>query len=260
MKQLVLLYRLANDEFSKWLWPISLLCMAMVVVTPWFLRAAVRDYSPYTVHERFEDLYLASGCIPAFVICLILLCGYFLVTIYADYWGSKAIYTYLTLPARRESVYFSKLLAFLVCLLLLLAAHLIGVRIGCGLVMEKIGSYADGQFVMNNAWFLASIRSPFLRLILPPGFSGMLSTFSILLAAAAAIYYGALSERSKRRRGFLPIGIAVYLMVDIIGYRLQHFIYDFSYSKLYVNSALLLLLSVFFIGHSLRLIRKGAIA
>ncbi|XID90192.1 hypothetical protein ACF3MZ_16710 [Paenibacillaceae bacterium WGS1546] len=254
------LYRLLNVEFAKWIVFIAALCAASILLPLLLLHRMVRNYNEYAVHERFEELYASSGMPMLFLAILALACVYFLVTIYADYWGSKSIYTYLTLPVRRESLYFGKLIAFLACLLLLWASHLIGIRLGYALVAARIGGYAEGEFLMHNGYFLAMIRSDLFRLLLPLGFGRLLSTLGILFVVATGFYYGALCERSRKYFGFAALAAAFWIAFDVVVYRLNESAHYFEPRSLYLSSGLLFATGGFFVWHSLRLIRRGAVA
>ncbi|MFC4598703.1 hypothetical protein [Cohnella hongkongensis] len=253
-------YRLLNFEFAKWLAFIASVCAAAVVAPLLLLQRQLERYSEYSVTERYEDLYVSSGGIVLFLILFALVCAFFLITVYADYWGSKSVYTYLTLPVRREALYFSKVLVFATCLLLLLTAQLVAIRLGYSLYAGKVASYGNGQFVMNNGYFLAMIRSEFFRLLLPLSFSRMLSTLALLLAVSTGLYYLALCERSRKYSGLAFIVAAVWLGIRALGYRLNELNPYSEPTGLYMSNALLLALSGFFVWHSLRLIRRGAIA
>jgi len=253
-------YRLLQYEFSTWLKAIILLCAVVIVVPLYLLYTSVKDYGEYSVHERFENIYASSGCIIVFLICAAAACGYFLKTIYAGYWGSKSIYMYLSLPVRRESIYFSKLVVFVICLLMLLGSQLISIKLGYDVVSAKFGSYGEGRFVMTNGLFLAFIRSDFFRIIMPLNMSRILSSASILFMIVTGLYYAALCERSKRYWGFVAIGAAVIVGIKVLSYRMSE---SYSYaapSHLYISSTIMLVLSGFFIWHSIKLIKKGAIA
>ncbi|WP_239619117.1 ABC transporter permease [Cohnella mopanensis] len=254
------LYRLINIEFAKWLVFTAILCIAAIIMPLIVLPNKLKNYNEHTVNARFEDLYISSGNVMWFVIFLALIFAFLLKTVYADYWGSKSIYNYLTLPVKREALYFSKLFVFATCLLMLLASQLISIRLGYALYADKVGSYGDGQFVMHNGFFLAMIRSEFFRLLLPLSFSRMLSTFGIFLVAATGFYYGALCERSRKYYGFAPIVAAIWITINVIGYRMSEEIHYSELKGLYVSSVSLLVLSGFFVWHSLRIIKRGAVA
>ena len=254
------LYRLFNIEFAKWLVFIAILCAAAIVAPLVLLHNQVKHYSEYSVTQRFEDVYAASGSQLLFLVFLALVCAYFLKTLYADYWGSKGIYTYLTLPVKRETLYFSRLIAFATCLLLLLASQLLSIRLGYALYASKVASYGEGQFVMHNGYFLAMIRSDFFRLLLPLSFSRLLSSLGLFLSIATGFYYGVLCERSRKRYGFAAILIAWVTAFNAAGYRLHEGQEYGDPGSLYVSSAIMLVLSGWFVWHSLRILKRGAIA
>lgn len=254
-------YRLLNVEFGTMLKGTLLLCIGTALIPLLFLYLEVRNYDPFTtVYERFEIIYASSGSAALFLVFLAALYGVFLKTIYAQYWRSKSIYTYLTLPVKREVLYFSKLTAFLVCLLMLLTAQLLSVILGYNLVAEQVGSIQDGQFLMNNGLFLAFIRSEFLRILFPIGFPEMVSSLSIGFALSTGIYYGALCERSKQYGGLVLVMIGFFIIRSVVNERMSVPLHAESYTNWYFTSTLLLLLSGFFMWHSIRLFKRGAIA
>lgn len=253
-------YRLLQYEFSTWYRAIILICVAAILIPLYLMNEAVKDYNEYANHVRFEDIYVSSGCISVFLICFAAICGYFLKTIYAGYWGSKSIYTYLSLPVKRETIYFSKLIVFVICLLLLLGSHLISIKLGYEIVSSKIAGYSEGRFNISNGLFLAFIRSDFFRIIMPFSFSRALSSISLLLTIVTSLYYGALCERSRRYWGFAIVGAAFIIVVKVWSYRMSETSLLNPSSHLYSSSVMLLLISGFFMWHSIKLIKKGAIA
>ncbi|MCC3375208.1 hypothetical protein [Cohnella sp. REN36] len=254
------LYRLLNLEFGQWLGFLALLFAGAVLAPLYLLDAAAKDYNLLANHVRFEDLYAASGCPLLFFLLLLLLCAYFLKTVYAGYWGSKSVYTYLTIPVRRESLYWSKLMVFLLSLLLLLVAQLLSIRIGYAIVIDRVSAYQEGNMVMHNGLFLAFVRSDFFRLLLPFHFSRILSSISLLLVIATGFYYAALCERSRKYAGFALIGITAIVAYKVLVYRLNEASHAWPLKNLYPSSLILLALSGYFVWHSLRWIRRGTIA
>ena len=253
-------YRLLNHEFSRWLLFIALLCAGAIIIPLVLVNSAAGDSAELTAHPRYEDLYAASGCPILFLLLLALLCAYFLITIYRGYWGSKSIYTYLTLPVRREALYWSKLIVFFTCLLLLLVCQLISVRLSYAIFDHQARSIYNGQLAMHNGLFLAFVRSEFFRLLLPFSFSRILSSFSMLAIIATGFYYGALCERCRKFEGFAAIAAGGYILYRALAYRLNEVSHYDSPKGLYASSILMLALCGFFVWHSLRLIRRGAVA
>lgn len=253
-------YRLLNIEFAKWLVIVVPVCAIAIVAPLILLQRKLRYYSEFTVNERYEDVFVASGSGLLYAGLLVVICGYFLLMQYADYWGSKSIYTYLTLPVKREHIYFSRLLVLLTALLMLLASIVIGIRIGYALYASKVAGYGDGQFVMHNGYFLAVIRSDLFRLILPLSFSRIISSLGLLTALATGLYNAVLCERSRQWFALTAVAAAAGTIFWVVGYRLNEEANMHDPTHLYISSALLFALSGWFVWHSLRTIRSGAIA
>lgn len=254
------LYRLINVEFGMWLKFLALLCASAIILPLLILNAAAKDYAFFTSHARFEDLYSSSGCSLLFLGLLSLLCLYFLKSVYAGYWGSKSVYTYLSLPVARESFYFGKLIVFVTGCLLLFAAQLVSIRLGYSLVMNKAETYLEGRYVMNNGLFLAFARSEFFRVLLPMTFSRMLSSLGMLLVIVTGVYYGALCERSRTYIGFVPIAVAGWMLYRTLAYRLNEPIHSATPTSLYPSSLFFIAVSAFFVWHGVRIVKRGSIA
>ena len=253
-------YRLLNFEFGVLLRGTLILCAGVVIMPLSLLHTASKGYSMFSEYERFEDLYVSTGCVTVFFVFLALLCALFLQSIYANYWGSKSIYTYLTLPVKRETVYYSKLFAFAICVLMLLAAQLLSVQLGYSLVADKLGELNNGQFVMSNGLFLAFIRSNFLRMLLPLNVSGALSSISILVTLVTGLYYAALIERSKRYWGYMIIAVAVIFVMKEWNFRMSLPVYYVINTDYNLRILFLFFLSNFFRWHGSMLVKKGAVA
>ncbi|RUS42832.1 hypothetical protein [Cohnella sp. AR92] len=248
-------YRLLNLEFVSWIRFLAGLLVGSFSLSLLLLNSASR-FSPWTNQPRYEDLFVSSGCTIVFFIAFVLLCLYFLKSVYAGYWGSKSVYSYLTLPVRRDALYWSKLLVFATGMLLLIAVQLLVFRLGYALVDSR---YTSG-FGMHNGWYLALIRSEFIRILLPLSLSRLLSTLSLLLAIAAGLYYGALCERSRKYYGFFGIAAAAFLIVKVLLYRMNETLYDADPHSLYGSSLLLLAFAAAFVWHGIYLLRRGSIA
>ncbi|MFC5405312.1 hypothetical protein [Cohnella soli] len=254
------LYRLANIEFVRWMPFAGPLLIASFVIPIWMLRSAASDYNMFANHPRYEDLYAASGCGLLLLFLLALLCLYFLITIYSGYWGSKSVYTYLTLPIRRESLYWSKMLVFATYLLLFIGVQLLVISLGYAIFAAKAHVYLEGRYAMNNGLFLAFARSDEFRLLAPYSFSRVLSSVGLLTVLMTGIYYGALCERSRTYWGFAAIGVAALFAYRILVYRLNESAHLFEPRHLYPSSMLMLALTGFFIWHSIRIVKNGNIA
>jgi len=257
-RSLLHLYRLTNDQLARWLGFLTLVCGAMFILSLLLTRGEVEHYDAYSVHRRFEDLYMISGNVWVFVLAAVSVIGYFIYTIYADYWGNRAIYTYMTLPVRREWIYASRIIACMLSLLAVTAVQVIAVQASYAIYADHISGYEDGRYLMNNGLFLAFIRSTFLRLIMPLGWLGALCMLIILLVLATGVYYTILCERAKRRIGYVFSAAAAFVTFDLLLILLQQDSVSKLMERLIAESAILLLFTGYFVGHSLYLIRRGA--
>ena len=250
-------YKLLNYEVSQYITKVLIICFGAIISSLFFVNRASNDYS--NLHNRFETIYEYSGSIIIFVICFAAVCGICIQSLYSNYFSSKSIYTLITLPMKREGIYFSKLISYFIYFLMLYSTQLISVFISYALVLNKIAALERGKYVMNNGLFLAFLRSGFLRILLPLGLEGIISTISILIAIGCSLYYGLLCERSKRFWGFVLIIAVVFMLIRVITYRINQSTMSWTYINLYVYSTILFCFSGFFIWHGIKLIKIGAI-
>ena len=256
-------YRLMNAQFSELVISVLSLCVTLIAASWLLVLYKIKDYNQYAVHERFEDIYAASGMPIVFLICVLAVIAIFVKSFYSSYWGSKSIYTLLTLPVKRELVYLSKLCSFGISILMLLCAQLLGFILAYNYMASKIANYSNGELEVTNGLFLAFIRSDFMRLLWPYGFANVLSTVSIFIVIITWVYHLVLCERSQRRLGgaliaavFWPIYLVVTMRLDAFSSQGSFNSYDSS--KLILYSAILLVISVICVWHSIVLLRKGA--
>ena len=254
-------YRLLNTELQSMLWGLLLLCGLGIGIQLLLLQLTVSSMSRETALMRFEELYASSGSVVAFAMLLILLMGLFALNLYGNYWGSKSIYTLLTLPLRATAVYWSKLTAYAVALMLFVVSYVLGMRLGYSLVQGAIQRYSSEDWTLAGGWLMAVIRSSFLRLLLPMTWEGILSSVSLALVLLSGLFYVLLCERSRRFGGLPLLLPALFFFVREIRVRTADPIYgEIGFSQLYLGSLVLLGLAVLFIVLGSRLVRRRAIA
>jgi hypothetical protein len=249
-------YRLLNYELGELLWGVLVLCSGLIVTSWIMMNNELNQYYRNSLFERFEHIYEASGLPTLFLIFFIALLLLFIHSIYKSYWGSKSIYTLLTLPVKREMLYWSKLSAFLISAFMLWMSQLVSVFVCYRLMIHKLADNSDG--LMSNGLLLAFIRSDFLRLLWPYGAINIISTICLLLVIVTGVYYWSLCERSKRKWSWLLLPIVLWLISSAIGMRLNP-IYEYSNVKIIMNSLILFALSGMFMWYSIHLLKKGAV-
>ncbi|WP_129724194.1 hypothetical protein [Xylanivirga thermophila] len=251
-------YRLLNYEIRNIFKFVLVICILAIISPIVFLNISIKD--GVNLYQPFEFIYASSGCVILFVIYLALMCLTFIYSIYSNYFGSKSIYTLLTLPIRRELVYLSKLISFFISFAAFLSAQLISILLGYWFVASRIAALEEGKYLMTNGLFLSFVRSDFLRIIFPLGLESAVSTISLFTTLLCGLYYGALCERSRRYWGFFPIGGAVFIMISLLNYRINQRMYVTDYRSMYLQSLVLFLFSVFFVWHSIKIFKKSAVA
>lgn len=70
-------YRLLNHEFAAWSRAIVLLSIGVLGSPLLLLHFATKDYASYTVHERYETVYMSSGSAIVFLVYVLALCAFF---------------------------------------------------------------------------------------------------------------------------------------------------------------------------------------
>ncbi|MEO3946807.1 hypothetical protein [Gorillibacterium sp. CAU 1737] len=253
-------YRLFAHEFGQ-LRGITLLLAAIAMGGPLLLlRLELKNQGSRPV-PRYEDLFDASGSAALYGSLLVLTLLSFLLVFYSAYWRGKSIYTSLTLPAPREMLYASKLLALLTSLLAVYSAELIGIRLGYAYSLDKLQAIGV-EHPMNNGLFLAFLRGDFLRFLLPHDPTRLLSNAAILLAVTSGILYAVLCERSRKGWGALPLTVGAITILRVLAYRLSESdrVWELSGRSLLGSSLFLLALTIWFIWRGIRFYQRGAIA
>lgn len=252
-------YRLLNHEWGLMVKGVGLLALLAFGLPIVLMFMQGEEMGIHSVHPRYEDLYQSSGGGIVFGVCLIGAVLLFVKTMYAGYWGGKSIYTYLTLPVKREAYYFAKLSVFMLSVLLLITAQLMGAWWGYYLITGHMARSGLGEFVMTDGLFLAFIRSEFFRLLLPVSTSGLLFSAVLWVTVVTGTYYTILCERSRKYWGYVPVVLAGWCAVQLISRLLAGLNRYFPMEGLYLYSAVLLVLVAFFVWHGLRLVKKGSI-
>ncbi len=254
------LYRLINFEFGiicKFMLGISILLISGQNL---LLYLAGRDYFSGR-YIPFEKLISISGLPVLFYICLGLVLACCIYGVLANYMGSKSVYTLMTLPQSRGSVFMAKAAADAIGLLMLVAAQFVSIFIGYLLFSSSIPSAENGEIVLEkpvNGLFLAFVRSDFLRILFPLNMESFISTLSILISVLLAVFFIIFCLQSGK---YLNIGFAILnivLVIYIITCRANAMI-GWREPNLYLYSLILAGLCIYYIRQSMRWIARGTV-
>jgi len=252
-------YYLVNHEFKQVRRLLFAACGLLIAGQLLFMGLAAGKQYEYVPYEEF---FISSGSLFIFFICFAAVCGLCILSIFSNYYGSRSIYVLMTLPQDRSRVYYAKLLAGLACFLLLLASQYISGALGYTLFAPRIMETINGELTFRrpvNGLFLAFVRHPFFRMVLPLGAESTLSSAAILISFICSLYHAVICERSRRYyRLALPmlnIGLIVYITV----YRINSLSGFWPYRNLYLLSLAATAFAVFLAGDSIGLIRRSAV-
>lgn len=253
-------YRLWNAETRAMMPVVLLLCAGLVATTLQLLRGAVPGPNGSNAYVRYEDVFVSSGCVWAAFLFFAGYSAFVLIRLYAAHWGSKSVYTLLTLPGGRGGLYASRLAAFVVGFLLLAAAEVASVKLGYSLYADRVADASNGRLVMTDGQFLAWIRSPYFRLLVPESAGGWLASAGLVAAWATGLIYVYACERGRRHWGHAIAAVALYLAFRSVNRLTERGAYDLTEADLYRYGIMMFVFGAYFAWYGWRLYRKGAIA
>ncbi|NLM74844.1 MAG: hypothetical protein GX187_01975 [Clostridiaceae bacterium] len=246
------LYYLLNEEFRQLLKPLTLICLFNTIGQLLLIKIKAKDFE--VLASRFEYFYASSGCMILFTICLLAVTGLFVTAFYKHYWGSKSIYTLLTLPADRIKIYLVMLVSFYLGLMLFYLINFVTVYLTYILYVSELKNiYMGEMYILNNGLFLAFVRSGIFRVIFPLTFNGRLFLVLTFLLIPAVILFSVISERGLRYKNLILSGFSIFLTVLGISQRIETF----------AKTPVLALMSVLFVlivTMSIKLFNKNSIS
>ncbi len=243
---------LLNEEFLRIFKFLIIICIFSMVGQLLLIGWAAQDYG--ALMDRFESFYSRSGSIIMFIVSLACIVGVFVLHFYSHYWGSKSIYTLMTLPMERSRIYTCFLVIYLIGLMLFLILSIATVIMGYGLFYIKQMNIQGGKYVMHNGLFLAFVRSDFLRLLVPLTWKSFYSSLSLWGLLPITIIYGVICERSLRYWNLVLVSLSLVLMIITVSQRM-----GYNNDYLLVISIAMSLLGCFFVWHSIKIINRNGI-
>ncbi|MDQ2086930.1 hypothetical protein RBH29_10875 [Herbivorax sp. ANBcel31] len=182
---------------------------------------------------RFEELLSMSGIPIMFVLALGVILVFSAFSFYRDFVDGKSIYALLTLPQKREYIFYSKTASSVISVFMLWAAQFGSIFICYGIY--NASTY--GVPKVHNALLLAFTRSDFLRVLFPLDTLYFVITALILLTFVIFAVFVAIAERSKKYKYmFVPLPwVLGMLMFSVFP------LYSYRYNILFVFAAIILL-------------------
>lgn len=249
---------LLNYEISRNINKMLILCFGVIITPVILISSSLNDYS--NIHMRFEAIYENSGCVLVFGIYFAAVCGKCIQSYLYNYSQSKSIYTLITLPVKREAMYFSKLVSYLIYFMIFYCAQILSIFITYGMYEKKVSRFSQGIFEINNGLFLAFVRSDFIRMIFPAGPEGIVTLIVSVLTVISTIYYSLICFSSRKFVGVIPVLAALVLVIRMVAYKLNYSEMFFENISLGIFNIILIAINVGLIIHGIILIKKGAVA
>ena len=245
-------YHLLNEEFSGILKPLLVICLFNTAGQLLLVKIRARDFE--ALISRFENLYISSGSVILFTICLLAVVGLFVIAFYRHYWGSKSIYTLMTLPVSRSKIYLAMFVSNCLGLMLFYLLNFVTVFLSYCLYVSELNNFSSGKaYIMNNGLFLGLVRSDVFRMIFPLTLDGQLFLAIAFLLIPAAVLFSVISERGLRYSNLILSGISIFLIVVGISQGIA------STVTTLVN-VLMTILLVLLVAISIRLVNKNSIS
>ena len=182
---------------------------------------------------RLEQFMQRSGYSTMFYITFALILIIIATSVYQRYFGSKSIYTIMSLPVSKARIYYSFIIPGIVAVLMLCFTQIISVYLSYIITLNKLAQsqgVLSSSFLLNkmplsevnymdNAVFLSFVRYDYLRLLLPLNLLDLARSICVLIAPVITVIYFAFCERSRKYGGMALVllqGIFLWQIVTNI--------------------------------------------
>lgn len=171
---------------------------------------------------------------------------------FQNYFGSKSIYTLMSLPSNRNNIYISKVISSLIAVLFLVVVQILGV-----FLTYRIYLVGQAYLPIPNGLFMAFMRMKFLRSIMPFDFVSFLLMFICAVSlVAATLHVFICIKRSSFINMALVLIIVLWSTQSIYNGRMELY---YNLTHLVIVLGLLLLTLIYMISYSLEAIKKAQI-
>lgn len=255
-----ILYKLINHEFRFIYKLVILIAVILILGQNILIYIAARDYPPGR-YIPFEDLLKVSGAPVVFYICFVLILACYVYSVVSNYYGSKSIYTLMSIPGSRPLIYLSKVISGFIYLMMLASSQFISIFLGY-LFFSTSYTVSDTEGFLSfekpvNGLFLAFVRSDFLRFLFPMSGESVVSTCIIAVSVMLGIFFASYCILAHRyfQLGFPLINLFIVILV---GNKRNNALYGEN-QNLYIYSFILLALGIYYVYQSIRWLKKSAI-
>ncbi|MDP4090106.1 MAG: hypothetical protein Q8930_12650 [Bacillota bacterium] len=243
------IFHLINFELNNVLKKLLFLCFSMILTEIILLCITISNGKNY--YLRFEDLLKTAGYPVIFFLFLAVLLALLIFNFYCNFFGSREIYTLMTLPGSRNNLFYSKFTCSVLSILFYTAVQIAGIYFSYFVVYSTI---PEDIPVMNNALLLAFLRSDFLRIILPLDPFSLSVSIICLVSISAAVNFAVICERS--RKIFRAVFILIIIFIDFIS---VFPLYEQTIWKTLFCAAIIIVCTVYMIQYSVKALKSSLI-
>lgn len=254
------LYKLINHEFRFIYKLVIIISVILVLGQNLLIYISAGEYTSGR-YIPFEDLLSESGVPVVFYICFVLILACCVYSVISDYYGSKSIYTLMSIPGSRPYIFLSKTISGFIYLIMLATSQIISIFLSYLLfstsytVIEANGLISYVRPV--NGLFLAFVRSDFLRLLFPMSSEGIASNCMIAVSVILAVFFTSYCILAHRYF-YLIFPVLNLLFVISVVNKKNNALYSEN-QNLFLYSIILLAFSTYYVYQNIRWLRKSAI-
>ena len=169
-----------------------------------------------------------------------------------NYFGSKSIYTLMSLPSNRNNIYISKMISGLIAVLFVVVVQIFGV-----FLTYRIYLVGQTYLPIQNGLFMVFMRTKFLRSIMPFDFISFLVMIICAVSLVAATLHVFICIKRSSLINMAIVSIIVLWTTQTINNDRMELFNDLTH--LIIVLGLLLLTLIYMIAYSLESINKGRI-
>lgn len=199
---------LINFELSSVLFK-TLIAAGMLIIIQLisFTAVILNDKNKYL---RFEELAIMAGYSKSFFITAALVLGIIAFCFYKNWLGSKNIYALLCIPINRSFIYFSKLIAAVISIIILMTMQTVNIFLSYCYYLFALPQVPK----LRNGLLLSFIRWDFLHLFYPSSLSEVITSITYILVGAVVVLFVIILERSGYyRKALLVVFISVIIIL-----------------------------------------------
>lgn len=207
-------YKLTNFIFIRMLKITTWIFAAFAIIQTYLFYNAAKSNDLF--YFCFEQVLEKAGIGTVFLICNIIILVVFAITIMSFYWGSKSIYSIVSLPIKTTNKVIALLLPCVLNILILWCIQLALIIVFGKWLPEFLPEHKWFTY-MNNYILLGAVRYKYLSVVLPISLLQLIKSLFLLFIAPATIAFVFFTAIAKKYYEFYRIFAFTFLFFIIFG-------------------------------------------